>query len=79
MTVKDASGAPVKARLPVEVRIFDAAGHELDGAGYACAEGGVCRISVRTNLNDPPGGYRVTCRDRASGLEKTIEVARLED
>ena len=41
---------------------------ELDGAGYACAKDGVCKLTVRTNINDAPGGYRVVCRDRASGL-----------
>ena len=68
MTVREAAGEPVKALLPVEVRVYDAAGRELDGAGYACAKDGVCRLSVRTNINDAPGGYRVVCRDRASGL-----------
>ena len=68
MTVRDETGAPVPARLPVEVRVFDAAGQELDGAGYACAEGGVCKLAVRKNRNDAPGGYRIVCRDRASGV-----------
>ena len=68
MTVRDETGARVSARLPVEIRVFDAAGQELDGAGYACAEDGICNLTIRTNLNDPPGGYRVVCRDRASGI-----------
>lgn len=68
MTVYDDARRPVAARLPVEIRIFDAAGTELDGAGFACAEGGVCTMTVPTNLNDAPGGYRVVCRDRASGI-----------
>ena len=68
MTVRDENGEPIPARLPVEIHIYDSAGCELDGAGYACAEGGICTLAVRTNLNDAPGGYRVVCRDRASGL-----------
>ena len=68
MTVRDASGKPVPALLPVEIRVYDAAGRELDGAGYACAKDGVCKLTVRTNFNDAPGAYRVICRDRASGL-----------
>ena len=68
MTVRDETGAPVPARLPVEIQVFDSAGEELDGAGYACAEDGVCKLAVCTNLNDPPGNYRVVCRDRASGI-----------
>ena len=74
MTIRDKSGAPVPARLPVEIRVYDAAGAELDGAGFACADGGVCTLTVRTNLNDAPGGYRVVCRDRASGIAKEIWV-----
>lgn len=74
-TVKDDAGSPVPALLPVDIRVFDAAGRELDGAGYACAEGGVSELDVLTNLDDAPGGYRVTCRDRASGLvaETTVK------
>ena len=72
MTVCDEFGAPVPARLPVEIRVYDAAGRELDGAGYACAVDGTCELKVVTNLNDAPGGYRVVCRDRASGLAKTV-------
>jgi uncharacterized protein YfaS (alpha-2-macroglobulin family) len=72
MSVRDETGMPVPARLPVEIRVFDATGHELDGAGYVCAEGGVCTLVVRTNLNDPPGGYRIVCRDRASGIVSEV-------
>ena len=72
MKVCDGSGRPVPARLPVEVRVYDAGGAELDGAGFACADGGVCTLSVRTNVNDAPGGYRVVCRDRASGIVKEL-------
>jgi hypothetical protein len=68
MTVLDSAGKPVPARLPVEIRVYDAQGTELDGAGYACAEGGVCTLKVRTNLNDADGDYRIVCKDRASGL-----------
>ena len=71
MTVRDTAREPVPALLPVEIRVYDAAGRELDGAGYACAKDGVCKLTVRTNLNDAPGAYRVVCRDRASGM--TIE------
>ena len=72
MSVRDETRMPVPARLPVEIRVFDAAGQELDGAGYVCAEGGVCTLTVRTNLNDPPGGYRIVCRDRASGIVSEV-------
>lgn len=68
------SGAPIPAVLPVEIRVFDGAGKELDGAGYAAAEGGVCRLTVPTNRDDPDGNYRVTATDRASGLSAEAVV-----
>jgi hypothetical protein len=74
MTVRDTAGEPVPALLPVEIRVYDAAGRELDGAGYACAKDGVCKLTVRTNLNDAPGAYRVVCRDRASGMTSEKRV-----
>ena len=74
MTVRDNAGNPVPARLPVEIRVYDAAGRELDGAGYACAVGGVCTLTVKTNLNDAPGSYRVVCRDRASGIVREVTI-----
>ena len=75
MTVRDAAGKPVSALLPVEIRVYDAAGRELDGAGYACAKDGVCKLAVHTNLNDAPGAYRIVCRDRASGITSEKRVS----
>ena len=74
-SVRDASGRPVEALLPAEIRLFDAAGRELDGAGWACLQGGVCSVDIATNLDDADGDYRLVCRDRASGLtaERTIK------
>ena len=60
--------------LPVEIRVFDAAGRELDGAGYLAARNGLCETSVLTNVNDARGDYTVVCRDLASGLEETCTV-----
>lgn len=74
--VKDSSGALVDALLPVEIRVYDSAGRELDGVKYTCAEGGVAKASLVTNLDDASGDYRVVCRDRASGLTDTVTVRR---
>ena len=73
--VLDGKKQPVHALLPVEIRLFDANGTELDGGGFACAENGACTIAFQTNLNDASGAYKVVCKDRASGLtcEKTIK------
>ena len=74
LSVRDADGQPAHALLPVEVRVYDASGAELDGAGYLAAEEGVAEVTVLRNFDDAPGAYRVVCRDRASGLtvEKSI-------
>ena len=76
MTVHDESGSPVPALLPVEVRLFDSAGREIDGGGYVCAEGGVAKVTFLTNLDDADGAYRLVCKDRASGVssEKSIPL-----
>ncbi|MDO5580912.1 MAG: hypothetical protein Q4G69_07235 [Planctomycetia bacterium] len=81
LRVFDSDGKPVRALLPVEIRMFDSEGKELDGAGFACAEAGVCSLKIATNLNDPDGKYRITAKDRASGLtvEKTVQGKRISD
>ena len=73
-TVNGVDGKPVPALLPVEIRLYDGAGCEIDGGGWFCAEDGVAKVSFQTNLNDPPGDYRLVCKDRASGLsvERTV-------
>ncbi len=75
MRVLDGSHRVVDAALPVEIRVYDAAGVELDGAGYLCAEGGIARISVPLNVDDAQGKYRIDCLDRASGLRKSVSVS----
>ena len=70
------SGRPVPGLLPVEIRVRDASGRELDGAGWACAENGVCELMVATNLDDAEGDYEVSCRDRASGLSSVCRVRK---
>ena len=70
------SGRPVPGLLPIEIRVRDASGRELDGAGWACAENGVCELMVATNLDDAEGDYEVSCRDRASGLSSVCRVRK---
>ena len=76
LRVLDSAGEVVPALLPVEIRLYDAAGKEIDGAGYLAAEDGDARVAIRTNVNDAPGPYRLVFRDRASGLTAEREVAR---
>ncbi|MBQ3288354.1 MAG: hypothetical protein IJH50_02975 [Kiritimatiellae bacterium] len=74
----DADGRPVEALLPAEVRLYDAAGREIDGAGWVCLQGGACTVEFLTNLDDAKGDYRLVCRDRASGLtaERTVKIKK---
>lgn len=76
--VLDGDGNPAHALLPVEIRVYDSNGAELDGAGYLAAEDGIAKISALCNPDDALGDYRVSCRDRASGLavEKTVPRTR---
>ena len=78
MTVKDADGKPVAALLPVEIRLYDASGREIDGGGWFCAEGGVACVTFQTNLDDAEGDYRIVCKDRASGLTATRRIGKCE-
>lgn len=69
-----ADGQPVRAILPVEIRVYDAKGQELDGVGFVAAKDGVCVLQVPTNLDDPSGGYRIVAKDRASGMSSEFRV-----
>ena len=70
------SGRTVEAMLPAEIRLFDAAGRELDGAGWTCLQDGRCTVEILTNLNDADGDYRLVCRDRTSGLSVERRIRR---
>ncbi|MBR4172048.1 MAG: hypothetical protein IKR48_10390 [Kiritimatiellae bacterium] len=76
MRVQDTDGKAVHALLPVEIRLFDSAGREIDGGGYFCAEDGSCKVEFLTNTDDAPGDYSLFCRDRASGQTVRQRVVR---
>jgi len=77
-SVQDAAGKPIDALLPAEIRLRDAAGRELDGAGWVCLQDGTCTVEILTNLNDADGNYTLFCRDRASGLSATRTIRRIK-
>ena len=70
------SGRPVEALLPAEIRLYDASGRELDGAGWVCLQGGSCTVDILTNIDDAAGSYRLVCRERASGLSVERKIER---
>lgn len=67
-SVLDGAGDPVRALLPVEVRLVGPDGREMDG-GWRCAEGGCWRGRFLVNVDEPAGSCRIVLRDRASGLQ----------
>ena len=66
--VLDEKGEPIHAVLPAELHVYDAAGAELDGAGFIATENGVAKVKMLANLDDAKGAYRLVAKDRASGL-----------
>ena len=68
MRVLDEKGEPIHAVLPAELHVYDAAGAELDGAGFIATEDGVAKVKMLANLDDAKGAYRLVAKDRASGL-----------
>lgn len=74
MSVVGKNGRPVQALLPVDIRLYDAAGRELDGAGPAVAKDGVCELDILRNADDAIGDYRLVCRDRASGIGREVVI-----
>ena len=64
---------PVRALLPVEVRLVTADGRTMDG-GWRCAEDGRCRVVMIADLDVEPQKCRLVVRDRASGLSGDTEI-----
>ena len=75
VTVRGENGKPVDALIPLEMALQDAAGRLLVGCRQTVAENGVCRLRLRTNVNDASGGYRLVCREGASGRKAVRQIA----
>lgn len=71
------NGKAVSALLPGEIRMYDAAERELDGAGFVCLQNGECTVDILTNIDDADGDYRLVCKDRASGLTEERVIRRI--
>ena len=72
--VLDSAGQAVQALIPVEIRIFCEDGSKLDGAGFFAAENGRAGVTLALD-RDSGRAFRIACRERAGGREKTIRVA----
>jgi hypothetical protein len=68
------NGQPVPGRQMVDVRIADPAGQPHDESGFYRLDDGTARIPFRPALNDKPGRWSVSLRERSSGLEARLEI-----
>lgn len=64
-------GQPIKAVVPVEVKIMDPASRLAEGSGFYGAAGGKISLAWDVAPNDAPGEWTVNVRELASG--KTTE------
>ena len=68
-TLTSTEEAPVRAAVPVEVRIRDANGRPAEGSGFHTAENGVLKLTLDLAPNDDPGTWEIRVRELASGME----------
>ena len=70
----DRNGKPIRAILPIEVRLVSD-GKLLPGSGYYAAENGVLKIKEVMATNLKPGKILVQGKCLASGKVSTVEVS----
>jgi hypothetical protein len=66
-----ADDRPVKAVIPLEVRIRDANGRETEGSGYHAAKDGTLALPLSIASNEDPGSWEIRITELASGMETT--------
>ncbi|MBX3739679.1 MAG: LamG domain-containing protein [Akkermansiaceae bacterium] len=62
---------PVKAVIPLEVRIRDTNGKEAEGSGYHAAKDGTLVLPLSIATNEDPGSWEIRIKELASGMETT--------
>ena len=65
--VMDASGKPIDAIIPFEIRIEDAHGRTAEQSGHWAAKGGRAVIPIDIATNDTEGAWQIHVRELASG------------
>ena len=71
VTISDTTNQPIKAVVPVEVRITDANGKPAEGSGYYAAVNGTVKIKLDLATNDDAGTWQVRVRELATRMERT--------
>ena len=74
IAVLDASGAPVSAVVPFEIRIEDPAFRPAEPTGFYAAVNGKARVAFDLAENERSGLWRVTVTERMTGNTKTTYV-----
>ena len=67
VSIKDGTGTPVNAVVPVELLIQDPNGRPGEFSGFYGAADGRLSVSTMIAPNDTPGVWTVTARELASG------------
>ncbi|MDF1859013.1 MAG: LamG domain-containing protein [Verrucomicrobiales bacterium] len=78
LTVSDAEGTAVDAVIPIDLRIIDPEGVELEGSGYYGAASGKLTVTIDIAPNDRIGLWEIRATERARGLE-TRTYLRVEE
>lgn len=69
VSVLDAEGKAIDAVVPIDLRIVDPEGVEMERSGYYGAQGGVVKIKLDIASNDPAGLWEIRATEGAAGNE----------
>ncbi len=69
VSVQDADGKLIDAVVPIDLRIVDPEGVEMERSGYYGAAGGVVKIKLDIASNDPAGLWEIRATEGAVGNE----------
>jgi hypothetical protein len=74
--VRDSSGKPIEAVVPVEVTIRDAESRIAEFSGNYAAVGGRLELVLDIAANDPMGAWQIEARELASG-QRAVQTMRV--
>jgi len=76
VAVKASLGRRVRADVPIQIEILNAAGEPAEFSGFYAARDGRLTVVLNVALNEPPGTWRIRAVEQASGLmaERTTDI-----
>ena len=72
VSVNGASGAPIRATVPLSVEITDSAGRSAERSGYYGTENGKLNLPLDLAPNDTTGIWQIHIRELAGGAETSL-------